>query len=443
MDIAGIVLKYVLTNSEDSLDIWNKLRLPYFKGSYTTIYGQIAKFYNEYAKIPTLAELETITREPTLRAGIAAIATIELPEDISIDIIVDAIVDEYAQNETLDKLDEFIDGLTLMSAEDIKGTLAEIVLYLDEKTHSSEDIFTMNSVSVSDPINDGDRVNLGINDFLDQHSGGFNPSDFILIGGYRGSGKSVVSANITANQWKMGNVGLYFSIEMPGYEIYDRHLAILSGVDAGAVKNRTLSKADCQSIANIKQQFFKDGEEVYNDYLMDGDFAKFEKLLHTKPLQTDKQLIIVDNRSLTIADIDMHMHKCKAQYGDKFKVCVVDYINQITSHTVKDSQYDWIYQIELAKQLKNLARKYEVCVVSPYQIDKSGEARFSKGLLDAADAAFLLSAGQDHIKFSTSKVRGFSAIDFASIMNWDTLQLSGDEYIDLEEAENDDDDLSL
>jgi hypothetical protein len=46
----------------------------------------------------------------------------------------------------------------------------------------------------------------------------------------------------------------------------------------------------------------------------------------------------------------------------------------------------------VSKKLKEFARKYELVMVSPYQIDASGEARFAKGILDAADIALVMSA---------------------------------------------------
>ena len=44
----------------------------------------------------------------------------------------------------------------------------------------------------------------------------------------------------------------------------------------------------------------------------------------------------------------------------------------------------------MSKALKSMAQEYECTVVTPYQTDASGEARFAKGILDAADAAYAL-----------------------------------------------------
>jgi replicative DNA helicase len=104
---------------------------------------------------------------------------------------------------------------------------------------------------------------------------------------------------------------------------------------------------------------------------------------------------------------------------------VVDYVNQIKIDG--GSQFDWQPQVEVSKQLKNLARKYNIVMVSPYQIDDKNEARFGKGILDAADVALILEAHDKSlgaITLTTTKIRGASDIDITSPINWETLKIS-------------------
>jgi hypothetical protein len=136
-------------------------------------------------------------------------------------------------------------------------------------------------------------------------------------------------------------------------------------------------------------------------------------------------MIIVDDRELTLSSIDLHIGKAKAKFGDKLKLVVVDYINQIVLEG--SDQYDWKPQIEVSKKLKNLARKYEIVMVSPYQIDASGEARFAKGILDAADIALVMEAHDKDtqaVSFETTKIRGGKEMGFTCPIDWDTLRIS-------------------
>ena len=73
--------------------------------------------------------------------------------------------------------------------------------------------------------------------------------------------------------------------------------------------------------------------------------------------------------------------------------------------------------------LKTIAGELQIPVFSPYQIDASGEARFAKGILDSADAAFILEAGPDSVQFTCTKMRGDAKINFTSKTNWNTLTI--------------------
>ena len=210
----------------------------------------------------------------------------------------------------------------------------------------------------------------------------------------------------------------------------------MSGVPHDRIRNNRLEIGDYNLIAAIQRDFYTDADDLYEKFLADRDFGHFERhLVREKELSEDRQLIIIDNQQLTIADIDLHIHKAKAQFGDHLKLAVVDYVNQIVPPG--DDMYDWKSQIQLSKNLKNLARKHEICIVSPYQIDKGGEARFSKGLLDAADIALNLEALEKSLMFTTTKCRGFERVEIESKIDWNTLKIHPDEFSSTEEEVKD------
>jgi len=307
---------------------------------------------------------------------------------------------------------------------------------IDEKTYNNEQTFRMNNFLLSSEEAISTRIPLGFNALLDHKSGGMQLTDLVLIGGMRGSGKSIVGVNIVCNQFDNGFVGLFFSIEMPGVEIYHRMMSVMSGVPHDRIRNNRLEQNDYNLLANVQRDFYNNSDSLYDKFLEDRDYAAFERhLIREKSLREDKQLIIIDNQQLTIADIDLHMHKAKAQFGENLRLVVVDYVNQIVPPG--DDMYDWKTQIQLSKNLKNLARKHEVCVVSPYQIDKGGEARFAKGLLDAADIALNLEAQESSLRFTTTKCRGFERVELESKIDWETLKIHPDEFETVEKSPED------
>lgn len=75
----------------------------------------------------------------------------------------------------------------------------------------------------------------------------------------------------------------------------------------------------------------------------------------------------------------------------------------------------------MSKALKAMAQEYECTVVTPYQTDASGEARFAKGILDAADAAYALETYDQEdqcITFNCTKMRSAAMRSFTSSIDW-------------------------
>lgn len=299
---------------------------------------------------------------------------------------------------------------------------------IEEKTHTSEKVFTMADMMLFRHPDDleKERVYLGLNNTFDAVLGGVARQELILIGGKRGSGKSITSSNIFINQYENGNSSIYFSIEMTAYEVMERNLSILANVDLQRLKQNKLTDDEVLKVVKARANMFQEADQTVLDFLRHRDRFKFEEqLVRNHQLKPDNQMIIVDDRDLTISSIDLHIGKAKAKFGDRLQVVVVDYLNQIVIEGA--DMYDWKPQIEVSKKLKNLARKYEVVLVSPYQIDATGEARFAKGILDAADIALVMEAhdkSSNAISFETTKIRGGKEMKFTSPIDWETLRIS-------------------
>jgi replicative DNA helicase len=425
MDTSAVVLNKLLT--EQNLEIWAKLKLVFLDSAYSSLYSAINRHYEKYAAIPSFDDLELTLREGPTTKMLATLRLTEVPE-VSAEVALDALIDQYTQNETIKLLDKFIDKLPVYDTNEIKENLSTIALTIEEKTHTSEKVFTMADMMMFRHPDDleKERVYLGLNNTFDAVLGGVARQELILIGGKRGSGKSITSSNIFVNQYESGNSSLYFSIEMTAYETMERNLAILANVNLQRLKQNKLTDDEVLRVVKSRAAMFKDSKDTVDDFLHHRDRFKFEEnLVRNHQLKSDNQMIIVDDRDLTLSSIDLHIGKAKAKFGEKLKVVVVDYINQIVLEG--SDQFDWKPQIEVSKKLKNLARKYEVVMVSPYQIDANGEARFAKGILDAADIALVMEAhdkDQQAISFETTKIRGGKEMNFTCPIDWDTLRIS-------------------
>lgn len=425
MDCSAIVLNKLLV--ERNLDIWSRLKLAFLDPAFSSLYSAISKYYDNYSNIPSFDELELTLREgPALRT----LATVKLAtnEDISAEVALNALIDQYTQNEAIKLLDKFIDKLPVYDSQEIKENLSSIVLTLEDKTLTTEGVYNMSDIMLFRNPDDlaRDRVFLGFNNSFDAALSGVARQELILIGGKRGSGKSICSSNILVNQYESGNTAVIFTIEMTAAETLERNMSILADVSHQAIRQNKLTEEDLLKLVKARAGMFQDADDLVDEYRRTRDRYKFEsRLVRERALKQDNQMIIIDDRALTITSLDLHLGKLKAKFGDKFTVCVVDYLNQIVIEG--GNQYDWQPQIEISKKLKNLARKYEIVMVSPYQIDASGEARFAKGILDAADIALVMEAHDKEkaaLTFSTTKIRGGSELTITSPINWDTLRIS-------------------
>lgn len=85
------------------------------------------------------------------------------------------------------------------------------------------------------------RFHLGLNNTFDAVMGGMAREEYLLIGGKRGSGKSVTGANICVNQYEAGNTSAYFTIEMSGKETLERIMAIHADVPHNGIRKNTLT----------------------------------------------------------------------------------------------------------------------------------------------------------------------------------------------------------
>jgi hypothetical protein len=159
------------------------------------------------------------------------------------------------------------------------------------------------------------------------------------------------------------------------------------------------------------------------DKMKFSDFADFDKLLRTTH-EIAHPLIIVDDPDLKLSTIDVSLSKLKAKYGELLTMGVVDYLNEVKLDG-KSDPYDWVYQKEVATGLKYLARKHDLAIIAPYQVDDTGEARFSKSILDPVDMAFVVTS--DHEKgtmlFASTKLRSLPASVFKVPVDWRTLTI--------------------
>lgn len=436
MNISSALIKQCISLSD--FETWSQIRKEYLPAEYHTLYDHIQKEYETQLEFPTFEALEYGIRHAPTKEKVAAIQSLEV--DLRPELLLEYLKNEYTQKELFDSIDNYLEETILFSSaqESIDG-LQQIVLDVTDKVDLEQPQDSMQKISLVPPPEELKRqLGLGLNSDYDS-SFTFSPKDLILIGGKRGDGKSIACANIADNIYQSGRSAIYFTIEMDKLAILQRCCAIATGIPVRRLQKLELGNVEWEKVAKWQADRFDGGEERYVEYLEHRNYEQFhKKLTDNHELLVDKQLHIHYDAGLTLSKIRAELDKVLPNINTG--VIIVDYINQVrrSHYPNRNGQYDWTEQIEVSKALKTMAQEYGCTVVSPYQIDATGEARFAKGILDAADAAYTIDNHKKQgecISFNCTKMRSASQEGFTSTMDWDSLKIGPGSALTPEEAE--------
>ena len=388
LDLQKLTLGRIL--SSQNHDFYSKMLPEYFSGMNLALYDKIKTFYKANTRLPTKDELLIIHKDVSLQDYIE---TQILVEDNTYDQIADEfcnqLQDHYVREETLKFLDKFMDDYENLEKVEIVDKLQDHVLQLNRSAGASDELFDAGELDFFPKNDDFILHPSGLNTEYDSINGGFALQELVLLGGRRGSGKSILSLNCALKRFLEGSTVAFFSIEMRYKEVYDRLISIISEVPFLDIYKNQLTIEQKLKIVDAKvSTFYQPTEELLKlvrDTRETKDFDRFQQEIKEKKFpMKDNRLFLIDKEDLTLSRLDHYCTDFNSKYP-KFTMAVVDYINIIK---IPD-QKEWKSQIILADTLKSIARKHNLTVLSPYQIDASGEARFAKGILDSADRSFI------------------------------------------------------
>lgn len=420
-----VILFNILKEPETfPLEVLASLKRDHFTNKYDKeIFHSIRNYYQQYGKIPTLNELRIFSRSTTLDA-------FDIPADyeyVDTHVALDSIEATYIQRETLNGLKKLVGELDSLAANEVIPKIITIANELEDKLNTNDRISTNKGfrMFMDTSIRDSMYKPVGICNAWDGLAKGLLPGEVLLVGGKRGSGKSVISANIGVAQYCMGLIAPYFTIEMTGDETRTRMFSILSGVDQTRLKQQKLQGPELVKALITRSYTTINPPEIPSELDLPAVIAFDESL---SKLEEKLELIIVDDRDLSLSVIDLTLGQLANKYGARVSMAIVDYVNVVRSdesHSSVDN-LDWKIQMVLSQSLKNLARKYSIPFVSPYQIDNSGEARLAKGLLDSVDFAYTLSKDGNYLSLGCAKARGGEEVNYTTYIQWKALKIITD-----------------
>lgn len=437
MNIASALIKQVLTLQD--FQTWSVTHKQYLPTEYHGLYKIIDKHCEDFHKMPTIEDLKFEIRDSGTREKLYAIEAVEVDADPH--MLLEYLKNEYTQKEILDSLEDYVENsVAFENAQESVNHLHQIVLDIEDKVDLEDPQESMQRIELFEPEEDlAKYMKLGLNEEYDYEIQ-FSPRDLVMVGGRRGAGKSVICANIANAVYASGKSAMYFTIEMDSRSILQRCCSIATEVPFARLRTQNLSITEWEKVANWWAARYVDGQDRLKDYRIHRDFNKLHTSLKSQhELLPTQQLDVVYDPALTLSKIRAELDKKVKPLG--VGVIIVDYINQVKRSSLpsRGGQYDWTEQIEVSKALKSMAQEYDCTVFSPYQTDASGEARFAKGILDAADAAYTLETW-DHedacITLNCVKMRSASMKSFTSQVDWDSLKIGPESAMTPKERED-------
>jgi len=442
LDLQKLALRRLLDNKNP--DFYSKLSPVYFTGANSALFDRVQNFYKVNIRIPSTDEFSVLKKDVSLQEYFD---TQILDEENKYDGVVDEFLisqlqDYYIREETIGFLDKFIDELSELEKVEIVDKLQTHLLNLNKAIPMSDELYDVADLDFFPNPDDFVLFPSGLSAEYDSTNGGLALQELVLLGGRRGSGKSIISLNLAINRFLQGNTISFFTIEMRYKEVYDRLLSILSGVPFLSIFKNELTVDQKLQLVRAKLDNFYKPESVVEDWykeLYDNkDFKAFErKVKNERPPLKDNRFFIIDDEGLTLNRIDHYCNMFSNQY-DKFNLAVVDYINIIKHEDSKD----WKTQIVLAEALKGMSRKFNLTMISPYQIDATGEARFAKGILDSADRSFAFFPAKEgdnreqenKLQIHTTKIRNGKHMSFDVFMDWACVKIDPNQSKSINEA---------
>jgi replicative DNA helicase len=441
LDLQKLTLRRLLETKNS--DLYSKLSSKYFTGTNIILYGKIEHFYRSNLRIPSVDEFSVVKKEPSVQDYFDSqiLSLDNINDNIQDEFLITQLQDYCIREETIEFLTDFIDNLDNYEGSEIMDKIQNHLLDMNKAIPDGEELIDVGLLEVVPQADTFEMFNSGLSAEYDNINGGFALQELVCLGGMRGSGKSILALNAAFNRFKEHNsTSAFFSIEMRYLEVYYRMMSIISNIPfLDFMRNKLSNEQKLQAAKSKMDVFYKDTPTI-KDFLrqleLDKDIATFDKRIKVeKPEMKENRFFIIDDPALTLNRIDHYCNRFTNKYP-RFTMATVDYLNIIS---VEDSK-DWKTQITVAEALKKMARKYNITMMSPYQVDATLEARYAKGILDSADRAFVFQPkkideeNNDIITLYTAKVRNGRNITFDVGMDWECTKIDPSRSTSLESS---------
>ncbi len=181
---------------------------------------------------------------------------------------------------------------------------------------------------------------------LDAMTGGFQPSDLIIIAGRPSMGKTALSVCIARNMAEIHQLPVaIFSLEMSKEQLVQRLLASEAGIESNRLRAGRVSQSE------------------------------WEPLSSAIGTLSELSIFIDDTANITVTTMRSQSRRLQAEFGGKLGLILIDYL-QLMEGGNSDNRVQELSKI--TRSLKGLARELNVPIIALSQLSRGVEARNNK-----------------------------------------------------------------
>ncbi len=417
--------------AKSDVELFSKTREEHYTGYNLTIYKKIVSYFAANQKLPSADEFSNLSSDSVL---INYYTNNVLDSEYSSiimgsDFVVNQLEENYTKRNVLNTLETILDTFEIAESSEIIESIDQLSLDLTSKKQTIEEFYDVSEIELFSNKEDYILFPTGLSNDFDSVNGGFALQELVLLGGRRGSGKSIITLNALRARYEMGHTVALFSIEMRYKEQYNRLMSMVSGVPFLAMYKNELTLDHKLRLAEAKLKFWykatAEADQVLNKLRTDHDFKDFDRSC-VDLAKKDNKFFIIDQVNLNLPKLNHYLRTLSQKY-ENFSMAAIDYLNIIKI----ENRLDWKSQILMSDSLKEYARSYNLTIMSPYQIDADGEARFAKGILDSPDLSLIFMpqekqekpSDKGQLKVLTAKIRHGVELTFYINMDWSIVKV--------------------
>lgn len=354
------VLGAILMSANAYSEVTEVLRKDdFYKPNHQALFDAILSFHQDHAT--QAIDLITITEHLKAKNLLAICGGMAYVASLTSDVPTTANAIYYAKIVKANAMRRSLLELSGKMREDVFDESQDIALIMDENERLMSDLqaysgtFTDRYVESSDLINDTvknlvyraehgneNAIKSGFSQ-LDEMTGGFFPSEFIVIGARPSVGKTAFAISMAINMAIHNKIPVgFFSAEMTSMAIMERILAAEAMVDAKRIRKAILRTQDMVSIVDAASRIY------------------------------EGKLYIQDTPNIKLLDLRSQARRMKREQD--IKVLFIDYIGLINPEANPGMpRHEQV--AEISRSLKALSRELQIPIVALSQVSRDAEGK--------------------------------------------------------------------